>query len=146
MLGVETGCVSARCYAVDGVGTRALVVVLVPAATTVCTDALERALGGRSVQVAGNEQINAMTDYAAGLVSPVCLPAGVEVLADRALREEDVLYCAVGEGSVALVIHSSDLLQVTGARVIPLTITRNAPVAPVQSSWRARLSNVRPTG
>ncbi len=146
VLGVERGCVAARCYAVEGGGGPALVVVLVPAGTTVCVDALEAALGGRSAQAAGNEQVNAMTDYAAGLVSPVCLPDTVEVLADRALREEDVLYCAVGEGSVALAIHSSDLLQVTGARVLPLTVSHGAPVARVQSSWRVRLSKVRSTG
>ena len=146
VLGVERGCVAARCYAVEGGSDPDLVVVLVPAGATVSPDALQGALGNRSAQAAGDEQINAMTDYAAGLVSPVCLPATVEVLADRALREEDVLYCAVGEGSVALAIHSSDLLQVTGARVLPLAVSRSAPVAQVRSSSRDRLSPVRSTG
>ena len=146
VLGVDRGCVAARCYALEDADAPALVVVLVPVGPTVCTKALELALGGRPVQPAGNEQINARTDYAAGLVSPVCLPAEVEVLADEVLREEDVLYCAVGEGSVALAIHSSDLLQVTGARVVALTAARSAPTAPIQPSWRARLSKVRSTG
>ena len=151
VLGVERGTVAARCYTV---GTRgagpdggpSFAVVLVPAGATVSPVALAKALGGRSAQVAGTEQINARTDYAAGLVSPVCLPEGIEVLADAALRQEDVLYCAVGEGAVALAIHSSDLLEVTGARIAPLTVVRDTAHPKVPVTWRTRLSKVRSTG
>jgi prolyl-tRNA editing enzyme YbaK/EbsC (Cys-tRNA(Pro) deacylase) len=40
--------------------------------------------------------VNAATGYAAGLVSPIGLPADVEVLIDTALTEHDVVYCALG--------------------------------------------------
>lgn len=151
VLGVERGSVAARCYTVaarsDGADAGpTFAVVLVPAGTTVSPAALEAALGGRSAQVAGPEQINARTDYAAGLVSPVCLPADVEVLADAVLPHEDVLYCAVGEGGVALAIHSSDLLRMSGARVAALTVVRDTDRTKVPATWRARLAKVRPTG
>lgn len=121
LLGLPRGCVVVRCYTVtrdSGVGFAA---VLVRAGRVPGTAALLTALGARAVAPAPPEVVNAATDYAAGLVSPLCLPARVELLADAALGESDVCYCPTGEAQVVLGIRTRDLLVTTGARVATLT-------------------------
>lgn len=121
VLQLRTGCVTVRCYVVQREGATAFVAVLVPAGLVPSPLTLLDALGAGSIRPARTEQVNARTDYAAGLVGPVCLPPDVELLADAALGASDVCYCAVGEGSVALGIRTRDMLVVTGARVAGLT-------------------------
>jgi len=110
-------CVAVRVYVTD-VGTAA---VLVQAGGVPQPAALLEALGARTLRPATADEVNAATDYAAGLVSPVCLPEDVLLVADEALRGPGVLYCPVGEGGVALGIRSADLLAATGARVVALS-------------------------
>jgi len=95
------------------------------------------------VTPATDEQVNASTGFAAGLVSPVGLPEDVEVLVDAALTEHDVVYCALGESGVALGIRTVDLLVASAARTVPLT-GRGAPARghrglPLQASLHASL-------
>lgn len=148
VLGVERGCVAVRCYIVERESGPAFVAVLVPVGATVSPIALLSVLDACSARPAGSQQVNAVTDYAAGLVSPLCLPHEVELLAEAALQEEELCYCPLGEGSVALAIHSNDLLEVTGARVAALTGARDkaGPNRTVPATWRNRLSRSRSTG
>jgi prolyl-tRNA editing enzyme YbaK/EbsC (Cys-tRNA(Pro) deacylase) len=95
--------------------------VLVPAGATPDPASLLTALSARSVRPALPGEVNDVTDCAAGLVSPVDLPPGVELLADSAVGACDVVYTAVGEGGLALGIRTRDLLVATGARVATLT-------------------------
>ena len=120
-LGLELGCVAVRCYLVERSGRCSFAVVLVPAGAVPGPESLLDALAARSVRPARPEQVNATTDYAAGLVCPVGLPADVEVLADAALERCPTSYCALGEGGVALGIRTRDLLDVVGARTAVLT-------------------------
>jgi prolyl-tRNA editing enzyme YbaK/EbsC (Cys-tRNA(Pro) deacylase) len=121
VLGLEHGCVAVRCYLVERSGRCAFAAVLVPAGAVPDPQALLDALAARSVRPARPAQVNATTDSAAGLVSPVGLPPDVEVLADAALERSPTSYCALGEGGVALGIRTADLLLVTGARTAVLT-------------------------
>ena len=121
LLGLTTGCVAVRCYEVRRDAGASFAAVLVPAGRLPQPRALLEALAARSVRAAGPDAVNAATDYAAGLVGPVCLPPEVELLADATLGETDVCYCAVGEGGVVLGIRTRDLLVTTGARVGSLT-------------------------
>ena len=121
VLQLEQGCVAVRCYLVERDSGPSFAAVLVPAGAVPAPTALLTALDARSVRPARVEQVNVVTDYAAELVSPVCLPPEVEVLADAALGESDVCYCALGEGGVALGIRTRDLLVAIGARVASLT-------------------------
>ncbi|MCW2665261.1 MAG: hypothetical protein JWN57_223 [Frankiales bacterium] len=129
-LGLEPSvCVALRCYVA---GTR-MAVVMVRAGATPEPSALLDALGADTLRAATAAEVNAATDYAAGLVSPICLPDDVELLADSALGGADVLYTAAGEGGVALAIRTRDLLVTTGARVATLTA---GPLAPAErSGW-----------
>lgn len=120
VLGVQDGCVAVRCYTVERSTGPSFAAVLVPVGTVPAPAELLEALDALSVLPARAEQVNAVTDYAAGLVSPVCLPGQVELLADAALEVADVCYCAAGESGVALVIGGRDLLLATGARVVTL--------------------------
>lgn len=121
LLGLTAGCVTVRCYEVQRDSGPAFAAVLVPSGRIPEPTALLDALDARSVRPARPDVVNARTDYAAGLVGPLCLPEGVELLADTALGESDVSYCAVGEGGVVLGIRTRDLLVATGARAATLT-------------------------
>lgn len=121
VLGLTAGCVAVRCYEVQRDDGPSFAAVLVPAGRLPDPVALLDALDARSVSHASPDRVNAMTDYTAGLVGPVCLPEDVELLADTALGASDVCYCALGEGGVALGIRTRDLLVTTGARVATLT-------------------------
>ena len=120
VLGVP-GCVAVRCYEVARASGPAFAAVLVPAGQLPDPAALLDALDADAVRPATTDRVNQVTDYAAGLVSPICLPAEVELLADAALGSSDVCYCPVGEGGVALGIRTVDLLVTTGARVASLS-------------------------
>jgi Cys-tRNA(Pro)/Cys-tRNA(Cys) deacylase len=121
VLGLEHGCVTVRCYLVERSGRCSFAAVLVPAGAVPFPEALLDALSARTVRPARPEQVNATTDYAAGLVCPVGLPPEVEVLADEALAQSSTCYTALGEGGVALGIRTPDLLEVVGARTAALT-------------------------
>jgi Cys-tRNA(Pro)/Cys-tRNA(Cys) deacylase len=119
-LGLEHGCVAVRCYVVERPGCSSFAAVLVPAGAVPGPAPLLDALSARSVRPARPEQVNAVTDYAAGLVCPVGLPPDVEVLADEHVSRSATSYCALGEGGVALGIRTPDLLRCTGARLAAL--------------------------
>ena len=122
LLGLTSGCVAVRCYEVVRDGSPdAFAAVLVPAGSLPDPAALLAALDARSVRPAPAAVVNAVTAYAAGLVSPFGLPPEVELLADAALGTSDVSWCPLGEGGTALGIRTRDLLVATGARVATLT-------------------------
>jgi Cys-tRNA(Pro)/Cys-tRNA(Cys) deacylase len=125
VLALERGCATVRCYTVDREGRTSFAAVLVPSGLVPSPALLLEALDACSVRPARPEQVNAATDYAAELVSPVCLPPDVELLADTRLTSDEVCYTALGEGGVALGIRTRDLLAATGARVVPLTGARD---------------------
>jgi Cys-tRNA(Pro)/Cys-tRNA(Cys) deacylase len=135
-LGLEQGCVTVRCYLVERSGRCSFAAVLVPAGAVPGPEALLDALGARSVRPARPEQVNATTDCAAGLVSPVGLPPDVEVLADTALERSATSYCALGEGGVALGIRTADLLEVVGGRTAVLTAPADDGPTPSDGSAR----------
>jgi prolyl-tRNA editing enzyme YbaK/EbsC (Cys-tRNA(Pro) deacylase) len=93
----------------------------VPAGCTPDDSVVCDALVAPAVSPATDDQVNAATGFAAGLVSPIGLPSDVEVLVDAALTRHDVVYCALGESGVALGIRTADLLVASGARTAALT-------------------------
>jgi Cys-tRNA(Pro)/Cys-tRNA(Cys) deacylase len=144
-LGVDAGsCVAVRCYTtVDADGRSGFAAVMVRAGDTPDPVSLLDALGVASVRPATAAETNAATDYAASLVSPLCLPAPVRLLADAALGGVDVLYTATGEGGVALGIRTRDLLVASGARVTTLTVQ---PLAAEGFDWESGAGSGRAEG
>jgi hypothetical protein len=135
--GAAGGCVAVRCYEVSRCAGDAFAAVLVPSGRLPQQGALLQALGARAVRPARPDVVNAVTDFASGLVSPVCLPEEVELLADTALGHSDVSYCAVGESEVVLGIRTRDLLVTTGARAASLTEPGARRTSPRCSTCRA---------
>ena len=121
LLDVPAGCASVRCYVAERAGGTAFAALLVPAGTVPDEGVVCRALLAVAVTPATDEQVNLATGFAAGLVSPIGLPADVEVLIDTTLTGHDVVYCALGESGVALGIRTVDLLVASSARTVPLT-------------------------
>ena len=121
LLDVPAGCAAVRCYVVERAGGPAFAAVLVPSGALPDDDVVCDALLAVAVTPATDEQVNVATGFAAGLVSPVGLPSGVEVVVDEVLTEHPVVYCALGESGVALGIRTPDLLVATGARTASLT-------------------------
>ena len=123
VMDLSDGCAAVRCYVpTGGAPGPPLVAVLVGAGTTPDPRAVLRALAqpAAGLRPASPAEVNEATDYAAGLVCPVGLPADVPLLVDEALAARAVLYTAAGEGGVALGIRTRDLLRATGAVVAPL--------------------------
>ena len=114
-------CAAVRCYTVERAGGSSFAALLVPAGLVLDDSVVCDALVALAVRPATDDQVNAATGFAAGLVCPVGLPADVEVVVDAALTRDDVVYCALGESGVALGIRTPDLLVATGARTVPLT-------------------------
>jgi Cys-tRNA(Pro)/Cys-tRNA(Cys) deacylase len=132
-LGLETGCIAVRVYLVSRPGRpAATAAVLVPAGAVPEPGALLEALDATSVRPATAGEVNLLTGFAAELVSPICLPPEVEVLADAAVGADDVVYATVGEGGLALGIRTRDLLVAAGARAASLT---PAPLPPGQRRY-----------
>ncbi|MGH2685509.1 MAG: aminoacyl-tRNA deacylase [Actinomycetota bacterium] len=63
------------------------------------------------------DEVADATDYLAEAVPPVGLPAGVRVVMERSLTEQEMLYFAGGETSTLLKIRPDDLVRASGAKV-----------------------------
>jgi Cys-tRNA(Pro)/Cys-tRNA(Cys) deacylase len=129
LLDLREGCGAVRCFTVTAPADRGVAAVLVACGRDPDPDAVRAALGVDALRPSTADEVNAATDFAAGLVSPVGLPADVPLLVDAALASRHVLYTAAGEAGVALGIRVPDLLRATGATVAALTSTREIDLA-----------------
>lgn len=115
-------CVAVRSYRCDA----GPIAAVVPAGVWPDTQLLAAALALHSSSVDGlrpatRDEVNADTDYQAGLVSPLALPAQILLLADVRLLRSAVVYLPTGDPGTALGMRTRDLLAVTGARLSVLT-------------------------
>jgi prolyl-tRNA editing enzyme YbaK/EbsC (Cys-tRNA(Pro) deacylase) len=116
-LGLPPGqCIAVRMYDADG----RLVAMCVPAGATPAPSAVLHATGARRIEPTAVDRVNQETQFAAGLVSPLLLPADVPVVFDTTLAAREVLYSPTGESGTAVGIHAADLLSVTGGTVANL--------------------------
>ena len=109
-------CLAVRLYESDS----GVVAALIPADRRAATTALARAAGVRRLRAPGPDRVSELTEFHPALVPPFCLPDGVIRVADRSLRDAEVLVTPTGDGSTALKVHTGDLLEYTGARVADL--------------------------
>jgi prolyl-tRNA editing enzyme YbaK/EbsC (Cys-tRNA(Pro) deacylase) len=117
-------CVVVRIYHVDD-GTAA---VIVRAGETPHPGAVLAALGARTLRLARPDEVNALTDFAAPLVSPVLLPDSIRVLADACVGHIDVVYAPTGDSGTVLGISSRWLLTASRAGVAELCLPDAATV------------------
>jgi Cys-tRNA(Pro)/Cys-tRNA(Cys) deacylase len=109
-------CVTVRLYHADD----RIVATLVRAGELPHPGAVLAALGARTLRPATGEDVNQITDFASGLVSPVLLPDDVTVLADSCVGHHDVVYTATGDGGTVLGIPARWLLTTSHAQVSEL--------------------------
>jgi prolyl-tRNA editing enzyme YbaK/EbsC (Cys-tRNA(Pro) deacylase) len=115
-------CAAVRVYQAD----ETLAAVVLPCGQAADPARLLNLLGARSLRTAGPDLINSVTDFAAGLVSPLLLPPEVVVLIDAALTRVNVVYVPTGESGTALGIPSRDLVTLSRATVGELCLPDSA--------------------
>jgi Cys-tRNA(Pro)/Cys-tRNA(Cys) deacylase len=107
-----------------------LVVVLAPADEAPTTASLVSALRDllrdrlgpdAELTVAGAALVSRLTDYIAGHLAPLLLPSDVIVVSTRGVLDlaTSIIYTATGDGGTALGIAAADLLNLSGAIVLP---------------------------
>jgi Cys-tRNA(Pro)/Cys-tRNA(Cys) deacylase len=67
------------------------------------------------------ERATELTEFLAEALPPVALPPGTQVIVDRPLAKQEVLYFAGGEATSMLKIRAADLVRATGAKVARVT-------------------------
>ncbi|TDC55418.1 hypothetical protein E1281_12725, partial [Actinomadura sp. KC345] len=114
-------CLVTRVYTCEGAygGRRFLTGVIVPAGERPPMEAVRLTLGARNVRPASADVVNAVTEYAAGLVCPLLLPETMPVFIDQRVMDtlpaDDVIYTATGEASTALGIRGRTLFALSHA-------------------------------
>src|SRR3954467_1687007 len=111
-------CIAVRMYRAD----EQFAAVLVRAGDTPHPGAVLAALGARTLRLARADEVNALTDFAAPLVSPVLLPDSVRVLAAACVGHTDVVYAPTGDSGTVLGISSRWLLTASRASVTELCV------------------------
>ena len=114
-------CVVVRLYHADDT----TVAVIVRAGDTPHPGAVLAAL---TLRLAHPDEVNALTDFAAPLVSPVLLPETMRVLADACVGHIDVVYAPTGDSGTVLGISSRWLLTASRASVAELCLPDAATV------------------
>ena len=109
-------CVATRIYYLDEVPTA----VAVPALSTPEPGAILAALDALTLRPATVEQTNALTGYAAGLVSAALLPKDIPLFIDARLDMTGVVYLPTGETGTAIGISGATFFRLTGARLAHL--------------------------
>ena len=95
------------------------IVVLASGANRVDTQRLGRELG-KPIQRADADRVRAATGFAIGGVAPLGYPAPLAVFVDRDLLAYDVVWAAAGSPNAVFPISPTDLVRITGARVLDL--------------------------
>ncbi|XRQ07290.1 aminoacyl-tRNA deacylase [Actinomadura welshii] len=127
-------CLVTRVYSCDDAHghRRFLAAVIVPAGGRPAAEAIRRTVGAKTIRPARADLVNAVTEYAAGLVCPLLLPDDMPVLIDQRVTDtlpaDDVVYTATGEASTALGIRGRTLYALSHAKPADLTIPNPHPV------------------
>ncbi|MFI0486424.1 YbaK/EbsC family protein [Actinomadura sp. 9N215] len=141
-------------------GRQFLTGVIVPAGERPPLDAVRRAVGAETVRPAHADVVNAVTEYAAGLVCPLLLPDDMPLLIDRRIIDrpvvdglptdslpadglptddvpaDDVVYTATGEASTALGIRGRTLYALCHAQPADLFRAPSAAARPAKQGPR----------
>jgi Cys-tRNA(Pro) deacylase len=106
------------------------VAVLVPGDRDVDLRLVRGALGVRRLSWLPREEVEAVTGYPPGAVSPVGIGGVSEVLADPALAEEEELAISSGTHGAGIRLRATDLIRVIRPRLLPISRFPNGGVAP----------------
>lgn len=91
------------------------VLVVISGVERVDMKKLKKKLGAKKLKFAGEEDVRENTGFEVGGVSPVGLPAAVQIFLDRSLRKHEKIYPAAGGPNTMFESTFDELLNVTGA-------------------------------
>jgi prolyl-tRNA editing enzyme YbaK/EbsC (Cys-tRNA(Pro) deacylase) len=101
-----------------------VVVVVVPARSDIDQAAVASLTSRPDLAPVDAEQAPARTGYLLHVVPPVALEGPAEVVVDRLVAEQDVVYTAAGEAGMILKVRGPDLVKATNALVVPVARPR----------------------
>jgi len=99
------------------------VAAVVPSGTEPDGELLQRAVAGGSLQRASEARASELTEYLPESIPPAGLPSGFNVVVERSLARNAVLYFPAGEPRAVLKIRGTDLVAVTEATVASIVRT-----------------------
>ncbi|MEV0389899.1 YbaK/EbsC family protein [Nonomuraea sp. NPDC050643] len=103
------------------VGREAVVGVTAPVSAPPRPGAVGGLLGARQVRPAPAHVVNAITDYADGLVCPLLLPESMPMfIDDRLSADNEPIFTATGERHTALSLRALDLLTLLPGKMVDL--------------------------
>lgn len=97
------------------------VAALVPGDRDVDLRLVRTALGVRRLSWVARDEVEALTGYPPGAVSPVGIGGVTQMLADPALADEEELAISSGSHGAGVRIAAADLLRVLDARLVPIS-------------------------
>ena len=96
--------------------------VLVPGPKALDLKLLAKAAGEKKLHMATHKEAEALTGLEVGGISALALlNKGFEVYADESIRSLSEVYVSAGQRGINLSLRPQDLLQVTRAKVAPVT-------------------------
>jgi prolyl-tRNA editing enzyme YbaK/EbsC (Cys-tRNA(Pro) deacylase) len=98
-------------------GSEGAVAAAVPAGRSPDTGRVRKAADRPDLEPAADDRAAAITEYLPESLPPVGLPDGVQLILDRSLARDAVLYFAGGEAHAVLKIRGKDLVRAAGAKV-----------------------------
>jgi prolyl-tRNA editing enzyme YbaK/EbsC (Cys-tRNA(Pro) deacylase) len=107
-------------------GSDSAVAAVVPAGTTPDVAKVRRAAGDRELTPASDERASELTEYLAESIPPVGLPNGFDIVVDRSLDRDTVLYFSGGEARSVLKIRGRDLVKAARAKVASILARGNS--------------------
>jgi len=87
------------------------ILVMMPGDRQVDWKKLRRFLGVSRITTADREEVQRVTGYPPGAVSPIGLPSSIRILADRRIQDEDTLSMGAGIPNAGLILSRADLLK-----------------------------------
>ena len=81
-----------------------------------------RAAGTKAITLAKAEEVLDVSGYPVGAVPPIALKTALAVFIDPAVLEMDVVYCGGGDVDALLEIPTEELLRVTQAQMVDLSL------------------------
>jgi Cys-tRNA(Pro)/Cys-tRNA(Cys) deacylase len=90
-------------------GENSFVMVLMPGQQQVSWPGLRAYFGQSRLTLASHTEVQAVTGYRVGTVSPFGLPHPLRILADERIFSEDEISIGSGERHLALILKSADL-------------------------------------
>ncbi len=95
-------------------------VAVIPGHATLSFKLLARASGNRKVRMAHPDELPSLTGYVRGGCSPVGIRRALPVFVDAAAMAHPTIYINGGKKGLLLHLNPNDLIQLTGATVVPI--------------------------